>query len=230
LHNRIQGLEKKAKALEETLDRIQTAIVLVDSAGRVLLLNKSATTLFQSQPYIRLTANGLRVSRTPEHQQLGLLIRNATQTGLSITASPGGAMSISRSSFQRPFQVLVSPLKTETVLLGGAVPTAIVFISDPERSPLMPAQWLRSLYGLTPGESRLAQLLARGCDLKESSEQLRVRQSTVRSQLKSIFAKTETNRQSELVRLLLMGAIQLGASRETKQLDAPSLRFPKDKV
>jgi DNA-binding CsgD family transcriptional regulator len=205
LHNRIQGLEKKADVLEETLDRNQTAIVLLDSVGRVLFLNKSANNLFQTQKFVRLTPAGLQATRASEQRRLTHLIQGANKTAVCIAGSPGGAMRISRNSFQRPLQVLVSPLKTEKLLLGNHVPTVIVFISDPDRTPRMPDQWLKELYGLTPAESRLAQLLACGCDIKEASEQLHVQQSTVRSQLKSVFAKTDSKRQSELVKLLLMG-------------------------
>jgi DNA-binding CsgD family transcriptional regulator len=73
---------------------------------------------------------------------------------------------------------------------------------------LLPEEWLQQLYGLTPAESRLALLLAAGNAPKEAAQQLQVGISTVRSQLKSIFAKTDTNRQSELVRLLLMSPAQ----------------------
>jgi DNA-binding CsgD family transcriptional regulator len=52
-------------------------------------------------------------------------------------------------------------------------------------------------------------LLAGGIDPKEAAAQLEVALSTVRSQLKSIFAKTDTSRQSELVRLLLLGPARL---------------------
>jgi DNA-binding CsgD family transcriptional regulator len=230
LHNRIQGLEKKANALEQTLGRIQTAVVLLDSSGRVLFVNKSATTLFHGQKHIRPSPTGLQVTRTPEHRQLTHLIQGAIKAGMSIAGSSGGVMNISRSSFQRPLQVLVSPLKTETLSLGRAVPRVIVFISDPDRSPRMPGQWLKELYGLTPAEARLSQLLASGCDLKDSSERLQVSASTVRSQLKSIFAKTGTNRQSELMRVLVMGTVQLVDGVESQPLDARPLRSSNDKV
>jgi len=204
LHDRIQGLEKKANVLEESLDRVPAAIVLVDSRGRVLFLNRPAAALFQQQKYVWLTPAGIQVARTSEHKYLTGLIRGATGTGSGTALHPGGAMNISRDGYQRPLHVLVSPLRTEALYLGKAIPTAIIFITDPERKPWMPTEWLQQLYGLTPAEARLAQLLASGSSLKEASEQLKVAVSTVRSQLNSVFAKTNTNRQSELMQLLLM--------------------------
>jgi DNA-binding CsgD family transcriptional regulator len=62
---------------------------------------------------------------------------------------------------------------------------------------------LRELYGLTPAESALATLLAEGKTLQEAAGLRGVTHQTARSQLKSIFSKTATRRQSELLRLLL---------------------------
>ena len=209
LHNQIRGLEKKASVLEETLNHLQSAVILLDARGVVLFVNRAAASLFQSQQYVRLSPAGIQAARTSEHKQLARLIRGAAGTGTKVDVSPGGIMKISRNGLQRPLHVLVSPLRTEILDVGKAMPAVIVFIRDPDLVPRMPAEWLRQLYGLTPAESRLAQLLASGSGLKEAAEQLQVSRSTVRSQLKSIFAKTDSNRQSALIRLLLTTPAQL---------------------
>lgn len=209
LHGRIRGLENKARVLEETLDRMQTAIVLVNARGNVLFVNKSAFALFQRQKYVCLTPTGIQVTNVLEQKQLARLIQGAARTGSGSAHHPGGTMSISRDSFHRPLHVLVSPLRTGALHLEKGIPAAVVFITDPERKPWLPAEWLRQLHGLTPAESRLAQLLASGSSVKEASEQLKVTPSTLRWRIKSIFGKTGTNRQSELVRLLLLSPAEV---------------------
>jgi DNA-binding CsgD family transcriptional regulator/PAS domain-containing protein len=208
LHSRIQGLENKANVLEDTLDRQTAAIVLLDSRGMVVFRNKSARSLFESQKDLRITRDEIQASNPSEHKKLTRLIRGAACTGAGVSSHPGGAVTISRNAFKRPLHVLVSPLRTDALRLGHTSPAAVLFITDPEEEPLLPEEWLQQLYGLTPAESRLALLLAAGNAPKEAAQQLQVGISTVRSQLKSIFAKTDTNRQSELVRLLLMSPAQ----------------------
>jgi pimeloyl-ACP methyl ester carboxylesterase/DNA-binding CsgD family transcriptional regulator len=61
---------------------------------------------------------------------------------------------------------------------------------------------LSRTFGLTPAESRLALLLADGRSLEDSADLLGVSIHTVRAQLKSAFAKTGTNRQQDLVRII----------------------------
>jgi DNA-binding CsgD family transcriptional regulator len=50
---------------------------------------------------------------------------------------------------------------------------------------------------------RLTRTLLEGRSVKEMAELCRVTQNTAKCQLKSIFAKTQVQRQAELVRLLL---------------------------
>src|SRR6185295_1776329 len=54
---------------------------------------------------------------------------------------------------------------------------------------------LHAYFDLTPAETRLAQTLALGNSLEETASLLDIKMSTARSQLASIFAKTNTFRQ-----------------------------------
>ena len=56
---------------------------------------------------------------------------------------------------------------------------------------------------MTPAEARLARLLVQGASLAAAQRDLGLRRETVRTRLKTIFEKTNTHRQSELVTLIL---------------------------
>jgi DNA-binding CsgD family transcriptional regulator len=62
---------------------------------------------------------------------------------------------------------------------------------------------LAELYGLTPAEVKMAELLAAGHTVASASESLGIRRETGRDRVKLILAKTETRRQSELMALLI---------------------------
>ena len=64
-------------------------------------------------------------------------------------------------------------------------------------------QALRQAFGLTPSEARVALMLCSGLPTKDIVDQLQLRPDSVRSQLKSVFAKTDTHSQIELVHMLL---------------------------
>lgn len=61
---------------------------------------------------------------------------------------------------------------------------------------------LHAYFDLTPAETRLAQTLALGNSLEETAAFLDIKMSTAKSQLASIFAKTNTCRQGKLVAIL----------------------------
>jgi len=79
----------------------------------------------------------------------------------------------------------------------------LVFLSDPSSKPASRAAVLRALYGLTPTESRLADLLLQGFEVREAAGHMRTTLETARFHLKRVLAKTGTRRQTELMRLML---------------------------
>ena len=58
------------------------------------------------------------------------------------------------------------------------------------------------LFGLTPMEGNLLLALGEGQTLKQYSEDHHVTYNTARTHLRSVFAKTGTSKQSDLVRLV----------------------------
>ena len=106
--------------------------------------------------------------------------------------------------------LLVRPVPMSQWSEGQSSPCAAVFVSDPDLPELADRQTLGDLFELTPAESNLAILLARGLSLAEASDAQTISQHTARAQLKSIFAKTGVSRQAELVRLVIKSVASLG--------------------
>lgn len=80
--------------------------------------------------------------------------------------------------------------------------TAILLFTDPEQEPMPDEVAYRIAYGLTPAEAKLAAILATGQALDGAADMLAITRETARKRLKTIFAKTDTHRQGELVALL----------------------------
>jgi DNA-binding CsgD family transcriptional regulator len=79
---------------------------------------------------------------------------------------------------------------------------SIVLITDLDPSTGFRTSRLRDVFHLTNAEAKLAARLAGGEDIDAAAAALGVTRQTARSQLKSIFGKTDTHRQAELVALL----------------------------
>jgi len=77
----------------------------------------------------------------------------------------------------------------------------VALLERENRSSANP-QTLQKMFGLTSAETQLAMRLAQGDAPLEIARSWRLSRTTIRSQLASLFAKTETKRQGELVALL----------------------------
>jgi DNA-binding CsgD family transcriptional regulator len=78
---------------------------------------------------------------------------------------------------------------------------ALVFLTDLAKPPLAMPDRVAAILGLTSAEGRLVAQLVEGRELADAAERLGISVHTARSQLKSVFAKTDTHRQAELVAL-----------------------------
>jgi DNA-binding CsgD family transcriptional regulator len=84
-----------------------------------------------------------------------------------------------------------------------------IFVADPSARFYAGPEALTELYQLTLSEAELVRLLAAGLSLEEAADKRGVSLNTARSHLKHVFAKTETSRQGELVRLIISGVGQI---------------------
>ena len=80
----------------------------------------------------------------------------------------------------------------------------MITLRDPNHYPSR--QWLlfTQQFNLTPAEARLCRAFADGLTLNDYCEKWTVATSTARSQLHSVFEKTSTHRQCDLLRLIFL--------------------------
>ena len=178
----------------DTLDRFETAALLVAADGLIIYANRYAEALLADGSAISQRNGRLIGVREVENARLSALIREATRLG-----SADGIMALRRLN-QQPLSVLVAPFRMQWV--GYPTVGAIVFIRDPDRSMSATAT-LRVLFHFTPTEARIAQALVNGKTIAEIASAHRATLQTVRKQLKIIFAKTGTNRQAQCVAVIL---------------------------
>jgi len=202
---RLQSTEDKQVALHEVIDRIPTGVVVLDAKRRPLIRNRMAMRIAASEDGFMFSDDGPRARDRETTLALHALIDSATMPERGRELAAGGFMSLPRSSGLRAYPVLVTPVLGRTHDRSTADAAAVIFISDPEYRDLSLTTVLTTVYGLTPAEAELAQLLAQGHTLEEAAGIRSVTLNTARSQLKQVFAKTETNRQGELLQLILSG-------------------------
>ncbi len=206
IQRRLDGLQAFRAAAGTAFDFLPLGVILMDGSGRPLLVNRAARAVIRENDGLTLSRDGLCGATPANTAELRRLVHEASITAAGHGLRAGGALSLPRPSLRRPLALLVGPLRAGDVELVPAQDAAvIVFVSDPERMMEAPPDILRRLYGLTAAESRLAAQLLEGLSVARAAEKMEVSPHTARTQLKSIFLKTDTRRQSELIRLVIAG-------------------------
>jgi DNA-binding CsgD family transcriptional regulator len=175
--------------------RLGRGALLVDARGRVLDFNDC----------LRL-GNGLDI-------KAGFLSAHDSRQAAELRRFLQAVMSW-KSAEEAPVLVLPGPAGTPAWLLDGIACTealrslhcrggaALVVVTDLSRPSRTRPEVLRRAYGLTPTECALAASLGAGLSLQQAAVELDISVPHARQRLQSLFCKTRTARQGELVALL----------------------------
>ncbi len=186
---------------EEAMAKLAIGSLMLDARGRVLSMNAWARQLIEQNEVLVMRNGRLRAIDSVDGRALNKAIdlalaahhnnlRCQRGVGLRLEARPGMAL----------LDVVVNPLICDPLLEARDTPAVVVYLNDC-RHPgieLDPAV-LAGMYGLTPCESQLSALLAKGISLDEASMRLKVSINTVKTHLRGIYEKLGTNKQAQIV-------------------------------
>jgi len=79
-------------------------------------------------------------------------------------------------------------------------------VQDPVIAPPLPGEAFAKLYGLTGSELRVLLALATGLSVKQAAEILGIGDTTAKTHLQHIYAKTGISKKTELMHLFMSSA------------------------
>jgi DNA-binding CsgD family transcriptional regulator len=205
LHRRMGGGQHERMALAGVMDRLPIGLVLLDRELRPVVTNCAANRILALDDGLSLGPDGLRVANARDDTVMQRMLGEFVE-GKRSSEDGERVMAVSRPSGKRAYPFLIGMLGAAA--MGDAAEDAVISLifGDPETGQGITPAALRSAYNLTVAESELVGMLAAGYSLADAAENRGVSVNTVRTQLKHVFAKTETNRQGELIRLVLTGS------------------------
>lgn len=195
------GVSEALQGLSGLLEQGTTGILLLSASGRVVFANDAARDIVSAEPAIELREARLAARESQGNAVLQRLIAGATGQMREVGDARGGAFRLAASA-QPGLTVVVGPLANKD-FTSEESPAAFVLLTDPDRGASRPAWMLQNLYGLTAAEIAMAERILKGDTPEQAAVALSVKVSTARFHLRSLFRKTDTRRQSELVRVLL---------------------------
>lgn len=100
-----------------------------------------------------------------------------------------------------PYMIKVAPLLTGETVFAGPNSRFLVTIRQANRIDALDTGVLQQIFDLTDREAEIAGLLAQGQSVKEIAAVLKVRESTIRTHVKSLLWKSETHSQQSMIAL-----------------------------
>lgn len=199
-----------SRLLDVTVDRVTTfrsafdvmscGAVLVNADLKILHANRVAEEMLGLADPIRSIAGRLELYRELLPGQLRAAVEAVTagefglgRRGIAIPA---------RRRDESAVALHVMPLERRSSRTGFPLEAvAAVFVADGTGPMTAPTDALMLLYGLTPAEARVLELVVSGRSSPEIASTLGIASSTVRTHLLRVFDKTGRHRRAELVRL-----------------------------
>ncbi|HTV56591.1 MAG TPA: helix-turn-helix transcriptional regulator, partial [Terriglobia bacterium] len=173
----------------------------MSSTGRVIEMNRAADELFDADFRVRNSRLYMRDGKAS--QALGRMLWERPADGEVRLHSRGRVANIvvARRESKKPILIKVLPVHgaAATPFLGAR---AVLVLRDLEAERRAPLEILAEAFSLTSAEAKVASMVAAGSSPEEIAIALQVSRETVRNQIKAIFSKTATHRQSELAALV----------------------------
>jgi DNA-binding CsgD family transcriptional regulator/PAS domain-containing protein len=192
----------QSKVLEKTLDTLSSGVLLLNAQGQAIYSNAAAQRMLHNHSGIRLAQGKLVIKQTDAE--------DAFKTSLAALREPARAAeqppaTIAIPNDTTPLIITVLPIETgrRKGLMGAFEATVAVFIQNMTALLPIPSEALNALYGFTPAETKVTMALLQGFSTADIADILGITEGTVRSHIKSVFAKTGTARQAELVQMLM---------------------------
>ncbi len=183
--------------INNALDLVGQPALALDRAGFVLGMNAAAPPVFDDD--VRISERRLLVSDQRARSRLDILAAQMRVTP-DTAALPAQPIIVRRRS-KPPLIIRVLPVDgaARNPFFGARV---LLLLVDPDRTSGPQPSMLAQTFGLSPAEAKIVSLLAVGKSVGEIALAQKVTENTVRVQLKSVFAKTGTHRQGELIALV----------------------------
>jgi DNA-binding CsgD family transcriptional regulator/PAS domain-containing protein len=195
-----------------SLDRTSSGVILLGENGSVIFANRAAIEILKAEDGLKPKTGsplrggfgGLTAAGSRDDQELQQEISNCIRFQVLNADHFSRGVHVRRPSGARSYVIQLSSLpRSNEFSRGEKAALAIVFITDPDRTPVLSRSVLESTFGMTAAECMLAQEILSGDSLERVAERLQVSVNTIKTQLQSIYQKTDTHRQAQLTKLLM---------------------------
>lgn len=200
INRAIERKQRRAIALADVVDQLNAGVILLDASCRIVHSNPAADTLLGADDVLRSAAGRLVTRSTTANSALREIFRDADEVALASAAGRKiSLMSQDGSHYIAHVIALPSLLREAAAERTSAV--GALFVWKAELDGHSCAGVLDRTFELTPAELRVMQSIVDVGGVPETAVALGIAETTVKTHLHRVFAKTGVSRQADLVKL-----------------------------
>jgi len=190
----------QAEMFVASIEAIGDGVMLLDSSGTLVFVSDSTSAILAGQSdYLYVEGDRLRFPDATLGSRFEALLELVEDEKLP--ATQGKVLVIERQAPRPPILLSIMPLPRPQPD-DASVARNMVVLRDLARVPVPQWQVFAQHFKLSGAETRLCLALADGVSLAEYSTNFHLSLHTARTHLKSVFIKTQTRRQADLLRLI----------------------------
>jgi DNA-binding CsgD family transcriptional regulator len=198
--SRVRAAQGAREMIGAALDNLTDAVLVVDATSKLVRGNLSANKMLEVGIPLRMRNGRLCGGREIQTARLARLVANAAHRSVATDGDRGGTLVLAAPDGGQ-WAVIVAPLMPRVTMFDLSDRRLVMVIVSSLTAPASIESRLCDAFGLTRAEARLAGRIIAGETLNEISDVMDVSLATLRTQLKSIFQKTDTNRQGQLMQI-----------------------------
>jgi DNA-binding CsgD family transcriptional regulator/PAS domain-containing protein len=209
IDRRLRAATERSNFSNAVFDRLPFGLVRFDENEAVIYANAEASRISRLREGFSIVAHRVRARSSADDIALQNAIREAVAAGGHPYTR---RFNLKRDTGQRPYGLLLTTLSYPRAAEGHR-PGCVLFITDGERPSTIGPEAVAEMFGLTMAEAKVVAHLAMGASLREVAGKLKVSINTARTLLARAMAKTGTNTQIGLVRMVLTTLSPIGDDR-----------------
>lgn len=192
-------LQQRYQAALAALDHVEVGLCVVTERGVVILKNQTADEILFSTNQLKITADN-KLFYTRNNEQLQAAFSQCASTALGMNRST--EFIFTTTDERTDLLIEVAPLHDKSGELERGLNAALVTLIDPARTEVLDTSLVARAWNLTEVESSVLEMLVLGSTNSEMADKRNVSPETIKSQVRSVYRKTNTGKRSELIRLV----------------------------
>ena len=204
LAGRTEQMQLEQQGVAALANRYSLPFALIDAGLKAVFISNGMEQRVSTSRGLKLSTSRIQALDPDEHNRLQRLLRESIATAAGHGRSGGGRVDIRADRDDSlALHVLPFPVPAKAGLTPSRGVFAAVLLHCDSLKFSLAGEQLAQQFQLSRRESDLAIQLCQGMSLEQIAARDGVQASTLRKQLKSVYIKTGTHRQGELISTLL---------------------------